>query len=1005
MDSNLKQSLARLMARYNTIHINSTDHDNRYYTKLQTEELMSGVTSASALDELRQELINEVARATSVENLKAPLNSPAFEGIPVGATASLGNSTRQLATTEFVQMSVDDKILNSDAMIIKGTLGDDGTVTELPTVYKTGWTYRIITAGTYAGQVCEIGDMITAFVSREEEDTPEDSDWVVNQTNIDGAITDTTNKDGYIVINRNNSSITIDHSDITTESSTSSESLNFGATFSVLQGAEVDPKGHITKLLTTSFTLPSYQIATESVSGLTRLYTTSGDNSNGTMTQKAITEYVSEHTHLYAGSSTAGGDATNALKLNGYPLSIAGSKSVWGTVPSIGSGDGVMEVGKYIDFHSTSASTVDYDVRITADTTGLTISGTTKGAFSGSLSGNATTSSSCTGNANTATALTTSAGSSTKPVYFSGGKPVECSYTLGAACAKAVTDSSSASAIGTGSSLVTERDVYYGLPNINGVHTYTSGTSIYAPTSVGTSGYILKSGGSGAPSWVAQSTLTAGAATKLATARTLTIGNTGKTFDGSGNVSWSLSEIGAAASSHSHSYIPLSGSTTITGALKWNGSNHGISVSTSHTQIGDLSGNNGGYTQVMNDCVAEHTLLVKDDVTVTTDSDNSTYGKAAINIANKTSGSSTIFPAISFMQINVSDANLVMKNYHFYRKTGSSTTYSRIYDSGNNTVDTYDSAAIGTDNTLSGNLPLKFAFGGDNTVTGGYGSAAIGTQCKVNGQHAIATGDYSESNAWCTVAMGDHVLANGAGQTVFGHFNVSNTSGSTGGTTGHALIVGNGTSATARSNAFRVTYAGLTYAKGAYSSTGADYAEYFEWEDGNPNNEDRRGLFVTFAGGNKIRIANATDKYILGAVSGKPVIIGNTDDDDQWAQRFLKDEYGEFIMQQLEKEREVKVIDNETGEEKTEIITENVKFYVENPEYDPSREYVTREQRPEWSPIGMLGVLSVHDDGSCVVNGYCKCSDNGIATMAERSVDTYRVIERVTDNIIRVVIK
>ena len=38
-------------------------------------------------------------------------------------------------------------------------------------------------------------------------------------------------------------------------------------------------------------------------------------------------------------------------------------------------------------------------------------------------------------------------------------------------------------------------------------------------------------------------------ATKLATARTITIGNTGKTFDGSENVSWSLSEIGAADAS------------------------------------------------------------------------------------------------------------------------------------------------------------------------------------------------------------------------------------------------------------------------------------------------------------------------------------------------------------------------------------------------------------------------------------------------------------------------
>ena len=41
-------------------------------------------------------------------------------------------------------------------------------------------------------------------------------------------------------------------------------------------------------------------------------------------------------------------------------------------------------------------------------------------------------------------------------------------------------------------------------------------------------------------------TANAVSATKLQTARTITIGNTGKTFDGSANQSWSLSEIGAA---------------------------------------------------------------------------------------------------------------------------------------------------------------------------------------------------------------------------------------------------------------------------------------------------------------------------------------------------------------------------------------------------------------------------------------------------------------------------
>lgn len=503
-------------------------------------------------------------------------------------------------------------------------------------------------------------------------------------------------------------------------------------------------------------------------------------------------------------------------------------------------------------------------------------------------------------------------------------------YTLAAACAKAVTDSSSASAIGTGTSLVTERDVYYGLPSINGAHNYTSGTSIYAPTAVGTSGYILKSGGSGAPSWVAQSSLAVGSATKA-------------TKDSDGNAI-------------NTTYLKLTGGT------------------------------------------------------ITADGDNSTYGKAALNIANKTSGSSTIFPSISFMQINVSDANLVMKNGKFYRKTSGSDEYMLIYDQGDNNLNgQFTSAAFGTNNTISGNYPLNYAIGGDNTVNGGYGACAIGTKCIVSGQHAIATGDYSESNAWCSVAMGSSVKAHGACQTVFGHYNVSSTSGSTSGVVGDAFIIGNGSyygATNTYSNAFRVTFGGLTYAKGAYSSSGADYAEYFEWEDGNPNNDDRRGLFVTFSDNNKIRIANDSDQYILGIVSGKPVIVGNIDDDQQWAQRFLKDEYGEFIMKEFEQKREIKSIDEKTGEEKTEIVTEMVTYYVENPEYDPTREYIPRENRPEWSPIGMLGVLSVRDDGSCVVGGYCKCTKGGIATHCDAyTLSTYRVIERISENIVKIVIK
>lgn len=87
-------------------------------------------------------------------------------------------------------------------------------------------------------------------------------------------------------------------------------------------------------------------------------------------------------------------------------------------------------------------------------------------------------------------------------------------YTLAAACAKTVTDSSAASAIGTGTALPTERDIYYGLPTINNSHAYTSSTQIYAPSSGGVNGQVCVSNGS-LPIWTNQSAITAGKATEL----------------------------------------------------------------------------------------------------------------------------------------------------------------------------------------------------------------------------------------------------------------------------------------------------------------------------------------------------------------------------------------------------------------------------------------------------------------------------------------------------------
>ena len=82
----------------------------------------------------------------------------------------------------------------NDAMVIKGTLGTGGDFTSLPTYgYVVGWSYKIITAGTYAGYTCEVGDLIYAT-----NDGPlsgssvVNSDWSVIQSNIVGAISAST---------------------------------------------------------------------------------------------------------------------------------------------------------------------------------------------------------------------------------------------------------------------------------------------------------------------------------------------------------------------------------------------------------------------------------------------------------------------------------------------------------------------------------------------------------------------------------------------------------------------------------------------------------------------------------------------------------------------------------------------------------------------------------------------------------------------------------------------
>lgn len=201
----------------------------------------------------------------------------------------------------------------------------------------------------------------------------------------------------------------------------------------------------------------------------------------------------------------------------------------------------------------------------------------------------------------------------------------------------------------------------------------------------------------------------------------------------------------------------------------------------------------------------------------------------------------------------------------------------------------------------------------------------------------------------------------------------------------NALIIGWGTPKVKR-NVFRVDTEGGVFAQKEYSSTGADYAEYFEWKDGNPSNEDRVGYFVTLDG-EKIKIANKGD-WILGVVSAQPSVIG--DSYDNWHDKYLSDEFGRIIY-----------------EEVTIPADRDIEEHVEmqpciNPKFDEKKEYIPRSKRKEWAAVGMMGKLFVRDDGKCQIDSFCKVGNGGIAVSAENG---YRVMKRVSDSIIQILIK
>lgn len=291
--------------------------------------------------------------------------------------------------------------------------------------------------------------------------------------------------------------------------------------------------------------------------------------------------------------------------------------------------------------------------------------------------------------------------------------------------------------------------------------------------------------------------------------------------------------------------------------------------------------------------------------------------------------------------------------------------------------------------------------------TSGSFAHAEGFETKASGKGAHAEGNNSTASGTASHAEGYYAKAANYASHASGKYNAEmTTGGSFGNTTGTAFVIGNGTGSNALSNAFSVQYSGIVKAKSTITaSTTADYAEFFEWLDGNPDNEDRVGYFVTLDG-DKIRIATAADDYILGVVSGEPFVLGNGDC-DTWNGMYLHDEFRRTIYEPAPKM--VEILDSEgnpTGKyEEVEGEFEGTRPKL-NPEYDHTQPYISRLDRKEWAPVGMLGVLAVRHDGTAQVNGYVTVNANGIATACEKNAENaYRVIKSNTDSVVEIIFR
>ena len=180
---------------------------------------------------------------------------------------------------------------------------------------------------------------------------------------------------------------------------------------------------------------------------------------------------------------------------------------------------------------------------------------------------------------------------------------------------------------------------------------------------------------------------------------------------------------------------------------------------------------------------------------------------------------------------------------------------------------------------------------------------------------------------------------------------------------------------------FKVRGDGEVTADGSFSGGGADYAEYFEWEDGNSSNADRVGYSVSLVD-SKIKIAESGET-IIGVVSANPSVVGDAQE-LYWQGKYEKDDYGRDVYEDYTQTEwvESKDSDTDTSQEiKHSYQTDKIPSGISVPSdatvvskdedgnnlrrrkrsssYDESLTYIPRSERKEWACVGLMGKVRI----------------------------------------------